>query len=121
MKLLLDENLTFRLTKSLQAGYPGSCHVKDVDLLETDDNLLWQWAHQRNGFAILTQDAKFEQLARLRGYPPKVIYLRFGNSSLLNTISQLRHYRDVIIEFYLDSEAACLELSQAALTDVPAE
>ena len=120
MKLLLDENLTFRLTKSLQTDYPGSCHVKDVNLLETDDILVWQWA-QRNGFVILTQDADFEQMARLRGQPPKAIYLRFGNSALLNTISQPRHYRDVINTFYHDPVAACLELSQASLTDSPAE
>ena len=120
MKLLLGENLTFRLAKSLQADYPGSCHVKDVNLLETDDMLVWQWA-QRNGFAILTQDEDFEQMARLRGQPPKVIYLRFGNSSLLNTISQLRYYRDVIAAFFLDPAAACLELSRATLTDFPAE
>ena len=119
MKLLLDENLTFRLTKSLQADYPGSRHVKDVNLLETDDMLVWQWA-QRNGISILTQDADFEQLARLRGQPPKVIYLRFGNSLLLN-ISQLRHYHSAIAAFFLDHEAACLELSQAVLTDLIAE
>lgn len=120
MKLLLDENITFRLTKSLQADYPGSCHVKDVNLLENDDMLVWQWA-QRNGFSILTRDADFEQMARLRGQPPKVIYLRFGNSSLLNTISRLRYYHDPITAFFLDHEAACLELSQAVLTDLPAE
>lgn len=115
-KLLLDENLTFRLTKSLQVDYPGSCHAKDVNLLETDDNLVWQWA-QRNGFAILTQDADFEQMARLRGQPPKVIYLRFGNSSLLNTISQLRQHHEVIAAFLLHPTAACLELSQMPLTN----
>lgn len=120
MKLLLDENLTFRLVKALQEEYPGSCHVKDVDLMETEDILVWQWA-QRNGFAILTQDADYEQLARLRGHPPKVIYLRFGNSSLLNLLSQLRHYRDVIAAFLLHPTAACLELSQAPLADISAE
>lgn len=55
MKLLLDENLTFRLVKALLSDYPGSCHVKDVNLLETDDTLVWQWA-QRHGFTILTQE-----------------------------------------------------------------
>ena len=120
MKLLLDENLPFRLTKFLQADYPGSCHVKDVELMETDDILVWQWA-QRNGFAILTQDADSEQLARLRGQPPKVIYLRFGNSAPLNTINQLRYYRDLIAAFFLNPEAACLELSPATLTNLPAE
>ena len=42
MKLLLDENLTFRLVRALQADYPGSCHVKDANLMETDDILVWQ-------------------------------------------------------------------------------
>ena len=120
MKLLLDENLTFRLTKSLQVDYPGSCHVKDVQMMETNDSLVWQWA-QRNGFAILTQDSDFEQMARLLGQPPKVIYLRFGNSSLLNLLSQLRHHRDAIAAFLLHPAAACLELSQATLTDFSAE
>ena len=123
MKLLLDENLTFRLVRALQAEYPGSCHVKDVDLMETNDMLVWQWA-QRNGFAILTQDVDYEQLASLRGHPPKVIYLRFGNSSLLNLLNllnQLRHYRDVIAAFLLHPTAACLELSQVLLADIAAE
>jgi predicted nuclease of predicted toxin-antitoxin system len=120
MKLLLDENLTFRLVKALLADYPGSCHVKDVGLLETNDHLVWQWA-QRNGFAILTQDADYEELARLRGQPPKVIYLRFGNSSLLNILHQLRHYRPTIAAFLADSKLACLELSQATVTDLSAE
>ena len=120
MKLLPDENLTFRLVKALQKEYPGSCHVKDVNLTKTDDFLVWQRA-QRNGFAILTQDADYEQLARLRGHPLKVIYLRFGNSTLLNLLSQLRHFRDVIAAFLLHPAAACLELSQATLTDSPAE
>ena len=51
MKLLLDENLTFRLAKYLANDYPGSCHVNDVKLFQTDDNLVWQWA-RRNGFGL---------------------------------------------------------------------
>ena len=120
MKLLLDENLTFRLVKALQEEYPGTCHVKDVHLMETNDLLVWQWA-QRNSFAILTQDGDYEQLARLRGHPPKVIYLRFGNTSLLNLLNQLRHYRAAIAAFWLHPTAACLELSQATLTNSSAE
>ena len=116
MKLLLNENLTFRLTKPLQADYPGSCHVKDVGLLETDDTLVWQWA-RRKGFAIITQDADYEQLARLRGHPPKVIYLRFGNSTLLSMLTQLQHHRAIIAAFLTHPTAACLELTQAPLTD----
>ncbi len=120
MKLLLDENLTFRLVKALQQEYPGTCHVKEVNLMETDDIVVWQWA-QRHGFATLTQDADYEQLARLRGHPPKIIYLRFGNSSLLSLLNQLRHHRAIIATFLLHPTAACLELSQAPLTDFPAE
>ena len=120
MKLLLDENLTFRLVKALQTDYLESCHVKDVDLMQTDDMLVWQWA-QRNGFAILTQDADYEQLAYLRGHPPKIIYLRFGNSSLLNLLNQLRHYCAAIAAFLLHPTAACLELNQTPLTESSAK
>ena len=120
MKFLLDENITFRLVKALLPDYPGSCHVKDVSLLEADDNLIWKWA-QRNGFTILTQDADFEQLSLLRGHPPKVIYLRLGNCSLLNLITQLRAHQQLISRFFLDANAACLELSRSPLTSFPAE
>jgi len=65
--------------------------------------------------------ANFEQLARFWSQPPKVIYFRFGNSSLQNIISQLRYYHYAIAAFFLNHEAACLELSQAVFTDLIAE
>jgi predicted nuclease of predicted toxin-antitoxin system len=39
---------------------------------------IWQFAKQ-NGFTIVTFDADFFDLSILRGFPPKVVWLRTGN------------------------------------------
>ena len=109
MKLLLDENLSPRLVRALDAAFPGSLHVRDVQLVARQDILIWQWA-QENEFAILTQDDDFRVLSQLRGQPPKVICLRFGNRSVQAFAEQLGRQRQAIERFIVDDKQACLEL-----------
>ena len=42
MKLLFDENLSFKLCKRLEDIYPDSTHVRFVDLQNVDDFVIWQ-------------------------------------------------------------------------------
>ncbi len=60
MKLLFDQNLSYRLVQSLQEEYPDSSHVREVGLQEASDAVVWQYAAQQ-GFAIVTKDADFHQ------------------------------------------------------------
>lgn len=80
MKLLFDQNLSFRLVKQLETSFPDSSHVRWLKMDTEGDRLIWQDA-KGNGFTIVTQDADFELLSPLYGFPPKVIWLRCGNTA----------------------------------------
>jgi predicted nuclease of predicted toxin-antitoxin system len=51
MKLLFDDNLSFRLCERLEGHFPGSAHVRLVGLTEADDGTIWDYAAAR-GFAV---------------------------------------------------------------------
>ncbi len=40
MKLLFDENLSYKLVRLLEDLFPNSIHVRDVDLKAADDPLV---------------------------------------------------------------------------------
>ena len=80
MKLLFDQNLSPKLVALLADLFPGSIHVMSVGLDCADDDRIWE--HCRlNEFAIVTKDADYNGLSIMRGWPPKVLWLRFGNCS----------------------------------------
>lgn len=78
MKLVLDQNLSFKLTPSLDQAFPGSKHVKDFGLTGNDDEAIWKLAKDHN-FTIVSKDSDFLHRSFLFGHPPKVIQLRVGN------------------------------------------
>ena len=78
MKLLLDQNLSHLLLASLTELYPGSTHVRDVDLASASDEAVWTYA-ARQGFTIVSKDADFHQRSFVLGAPPKVVWIRRGN------------------------------------------
>jgi predicted nuclease of predicted toxin-antitoxin system len=70
MKLLLDQNLSYRLVPDLLGGFPGSRHVRDEGLSHADDSQIWEFAKQQD-FAIVSKDTDFFNRSLLRGHPPK--------------------------------------------------
>ncbi|MDZ7957287.1 MAG: DUF5615 family PIN-like protein [Aulosira sp. DedQUE10] len=80
MKLLFDHNLSPRLVDILAGIYPKSQHIFVLGLAQADDRSVWDYA-QQGGFAVVTRDADFNELSVLRGFPPKVIWIRRGNCS----------------------------------------
>jgi len=58
VKLLLDENISPRLTGVLADIYPGSAHLQDYGLGSADDMAVWQYAKD-NGFTIVSKDSDF--------------------------------------------------------------
>ena len=89
MKLLFDQNLSFRLGQRLQDIFPGSDQVRVLGMDEDDDRRVWAYA-KANDFTIVTQDADFADLSLLHGPPPKVIWLRCGNQPTAAIEKQLR-------------------------------
>jgi predicted nuclease of predicted toxin-antitoxin system len=78
MKLLSDQNISFKLCQQLTDLYPNSTQVRLVGLAEADDRVIWDYAGA-NGFALVSLDADFAEMAAVLGPPPKVIWLRCGN------------------------------------------
>ncbi len=109
MKLLLDQNLSHRLVAEFEREYPGSRHVRDVGLTQSDDEAIWEHAKQ-HGFVILSKDSDFHQRSFLLGHPPKVIWLRLGNCSTAAIVRALRESSALIAEFGAHAEAAFLVL-----------
>lgn len=95
MKLLFDHNLSPRLVNRLVDVFPDSNHVDNLGLAEADDIDVWVYA-QNNGFTIATKDSDYNELLMLRGFPPKIIWIRRGNCSTSEIEVMLRtHIRDI--------------------------
>jgi predicted nuclease of predicted toxin-antitoxin system len=109
MKLLFDQNLSFKLCETLADLFPGSSQVRLLGLAEADDSVLWQHA-KANTFVLVTQDSDFADRATLYGQPPKVIWLRCGNQSTHAIERLLRAHSQTIAAFEQDTAATCLEI-----------
>jgi predicted nuclease of predicted toxin-antitoxin system len=78
MKLLFDQNLSYRLVPALESLYPGSVHIRDVGLATADDETVWNYAKQ-HGLVIVSKDMDVYHRSILFGHPPKVVWIRLGN------------------------------------------
>ncbi|KAM3095617.1 DUF5615 family PIN-like protein [Phormidesmis sp. 146-12] len=92
MKLLYDQNLSPRLVDRLADLYPDSKHVYEIGLDQSDDLILWTYAQQHD-FIIVTRDADFNEISLIRGFPPKVVWIRRGNCSTREIDTMLRSLR----------------------------
>lgn len=107
MKLLIDNNLSHRLSSQLQTNFPGSDHIRNVLTVVADDDSIWTYA-KANKYVILTKDNDFNELALLRGCPPKIIQLLCGNVSTSHVFNLLNEHTDAIINFIKDDSPDCL-------------
>lgn len=109
MRLLLDQNLSFKLVARLADLYPGSAHARLLGLDQASDRALWDHARAA-GLVLLSHDADFAEMAALHGPPPKVIWLRGGNRPTPAVEALLRRHAPILRAFGDDPDAACLEL-----------
>lgn len=109
MKLLFDQNLSHKLAARLADLFPQSQHVRAAGLDRASDEAVWLYA-KANGFAIVTQDADFAERSRLFGAPPKVVWLRCGNSTPQSIEALLRSGVEVLAELEQNSGLDCIEL-----------
>ena len=54
MKLLFDQNLSWRLPQQLADLYPNSQHIREAGLKESADADIWEYA-KLHGFVIVKQ------------------------------------------------------------------
>jgi len=109
MKLLFDQNISFRVLRLLPSNFSDCRHVRSIGLNDCDDAKIWQFARQ-NDFTIVTFDADFFDISVLRGFPPKIVWLRTGNLTT-SEIAELiiLNYSD-IVSFIDNADQSCLEI-----------
>jgi predicted nuclease of predicted toxin-antitoxin system len=109
MKLLFDNNLSHKLVLRLADLFPGSTQTRLLNFSTASDLTIWQHAKDF-GFLLVTLDKDFSDLALHRGAPPKIIWLRCGNSSVETVERLLRANVKDIHAFELDLSVSVLEI-----------
>lgn len=98
MKLLFDENLSRRLVDQLSDLFPFSSHLAFEGLLTALDIDIWEYA-KSHGYAIVSADHDFYQMAINFGPPPKVIWLRECDYPTRVALRLIRNQPTRIMEF----------------------
>ncbi len=112
MILLFDENISYRIVKFLTSHFPECKHVSDVKLKDSKDFQIWDFAKEEN-YTIVTFDSDFYDLSMIKGFPPKIIWLRVGNILTKDLAQILIRRKTSIVNFNIASESkdlACLEI-----------
>jgi predicted nuclease of predicted toxin-antitoxin system len=109
LKLLFDQNLSFRLVGAFATEFPESQQVRQIGLETADDSAIWNYA-RTHVFAIVTKDEDFANRVALHGFPPQVVWLRTGNTSYRDVLAVLKRQTPAIQRFLSEQYAGCLEL-----------
>jgi predicted nuclease of predicted toxin-antitoxin system len=107
--LLFDQNISPRVIDRLADIYPGSAHVFNLGLGDAMDIEIWQYAHDHD-YMIVTKDADFSEFGIVKGFPPKIIWVRRGNCSTQEIEAILRENYSAISALSEDSETGILTL-----------
>ncbi len=112
MRLLFDQNISFRIISKISNFFPEAKQVRELGIENFSDLEIWKFAKENN-YTIVTFDADFYDLANLKGHPPKIIWLRFGNTKTDFLAGVLNSRNSIIRDFMLSEEyaaIACLEI-----------
>jgi predicted nuclease of predicted toxin-antitoxin system len=69
MRLLFDQNISFRITKKIIDIFPNCKNVSDCGLMNCDDTDIWEYA-KKNDYSIVTFDSDFYDISVIYGHPP---------------------------------------------------
>jgi len=114
MKLLFDQNISYRIVNKVIEVFPESKHVSHVGLNDSEDIDIWQYARMEN-YVIVTFDSDYYDISLINGCPPKLIWLRTGNLTTDEIKKVLISNAEIIHDFILnleDIDKACLEIDE---------
>ena len=99
MKLLLDENISWRLIKKLSLNFADIIHVNSLNIDQpASDIFIWNYA-KTNGYTIVTKDDDFEKIVLLKKSSPKLIYLKTFNLNTNEIADLIIQNKDNIVTF----------------------
>lgn len=112
MKLLFDQNISFRIISKISLNFPEAKQVIQLGIENYSDMEIWKFAKE-NEYIIVTFDIDFYDLTNLQGFPPKIIWLRFGNKQT-DVIANKINSKHLLIKDFINSreyyDIACLEI-----------
>jgi len=114
MKLLFDQNISFRVIKGIQDLFPLAKQVRELGLENYTDKSIWNYA-KKEDYTIVAFDSDFYDLNLVHGTPPKIIWLRTGNATTDDIIQLFRQNYELIKEFLLNpdfTQLGCLEIGE---------
>lgn len=114
MKILLDQNISFRVIKGIQDLFPLARQVRELGIENYSDRKIWEFA-KKEDYSIVTFDSDFYDLNLVLGTPPKIIWLRIGNATTDDIIQLFRQNSKLIKEFLTNpdfSQLGCLEIGK---------
>jgi predicted nuclease of predicted toxin-antitoxin system len=109
VKLLFDHNISPDLVRRLSDLFPGSDHVYYLNLHEENDSALWTYARERE-FIVVSKDADFSELSMVKGFPPKLLWLRIGNCRTSDIEELIRTNLQFILKLIEDERRGILSL-----------
>lgn len=110
MKLLLDANISWRLTAKLKLHFEDCLHVDHIGIATPAKDIeIWKFANA-NSLVIVTNDDDFLNFVNVKGFPPKVVLLRTGNQSSIYLEALLIKHKEEIADFVLSAESGVLEI-----------
>lgn len=112
MRLLFDQNISYRILKEILPYFPGAKQVREVGLEGKQDGEIWKWA-KTNSYTIVSFDSDFVDLSLLLGFPPKVIWLRLGNSSTARIAKEFIEKEHEINDFLKNDNEGILKVESA--------
>ena len=114
MKLLFDQNISFRIISKISLNFPEAKQVIQLGIENYSDLEIWKFAKE-NEYIIITFDADFYDLSNLKEFPPKIICLRFGNT-ITDLIANKINSKHLLIKDFITareySEITCLEINK---------
>ncbi|MCX6217101.1 DUF5615 family PIN-like protein [Spirosoma sp.] len=107
MQLLFDQNISFRVVKQLKTTFPEVIGVRECGLVNVDDYKIWEYARQNN-YTVVTFDKDIPDIGSVKGFPPKIIWLRTGNMSNQAILTLFLDYSEQFAAFIANEKKGCL-------------
>ena len=109
MKLLFDQNISFKIVKKVDSYFSRSEQVRSLGLENKSDKEIWEYA-KTNEYIIVSFDSDFYDFSIIWGTPPKIIWLRTTDQRTGAIVSLLKNHSQTIADFIKDENLACLEI-----------
>ena len=106
---LLDQNIPPGLIRRVEHVFNNMKYAEDCGLHNATDTDIWKYA-QVHQMSIITRDKDFFDLCTLRGFPPKIIWIRLGNIKTQMMAESLIAHQPQIEKFLQNPDRGILQI-----------